>query len=128
MTYLGFGTSGFPNLLMSGGPLSPFAHIPVCAEECADFIAEAIGYMRANNIALIEPTVDSETAWVAQVNDIASRILASRGEAVNTWFAGANIDGKAHAFNVYFGGVDDFIARGNSSAEKGYEGFVLTSA
>jgi hypothetical protein len=74
---------------MSGGPLSPFAHIPVCAEECADFIAEAIGYLRANNIALIEPTVDSETAWVAQVND---------------------------------------IARGNSSAEKGYEGFVLTSA
>jgi cyclohexanone monooxygenase len=128
VTYLGFGTSGFPNLLMSGGPLSPFANIPVCAEECADFIAEAISYMREHNIALIEPTVDSETAWVAQVNDIASQILASRGEAVNTWFAGANIDGKARAFNVYFGGVDDYIARCDSSAEKGYEGFVLTRA
>lgn len=128
VTNLGFSTSGFPNLLMVSGPLSPFANIPTCSEVCADFVAGLIGYMRKHDIKLVESTETAEKEWAAHVTDIANLILAGRGEAVNTWFAGANIEGKAHAINVYFGGADDYIARCNHSAENDYEGFALTNA
>ena len=127
LTNMGYSTAGFPNLLMVSGPLSPFANIPVCAEETADWIVHAIDYMRKNDQRFIESTEEAQKAWAEQCTEIANLILAAKGEKVNTWFAGANIEGKAHAINVYFGGVDAYIARGNEVAKNGYEGFVLTT-
>jgi hypothetical protein len=59
------------------------------------------------------------------VQEIGNMIVAGRGKAVNSWFAGANIDGKAQVFNVYFGGANNFFQTCRASAANGYEGFVL---
>lgn len=125
ITNLGFNSAGFPNMLMITGPLSPFANIPTCIEETVDWIADAIAYMRSNGHTTIEATEAAEQAWADHVTDVAHMIVAAKGEAVNTWFAGANIEGKAHKFNVYFGGANAYFTMIADSAAKDYEGFVL---
>lgn len=126
LTNLGYSTAGFPNLLMATGPLSPFANIPTCSEETVDWIVDCIKYMQENGHATIESTPNAEAEWAEHVSDVAHQSLTAEGEKVNTWFAGANIEGKAHAINVYFGGANDYFARGRASADAGYKGFTLT--
>lgn len=125
LTNLGFSTAGFPNLLMVTGPLSPFANIPVCVEETAEWIAGTIDHLRQNGYHSIEATEEAERAWADENTAAANRILAAEGEKVNTWFAGANIDGKAHAINVYFGGADAYFAACRDATRNGYDGFRL---
>lgn len=128
LTNLGLSTAGFPNMLMITGPLSPFANIPVCVEENVEWISRCIDHILDNNIATIEATEEAEAAWAAHATDVAvNHMLAGRGEKANTWFAGANIDGKAHAINVYFGGADTYVQNCKDSEVNGYEGFTLLS-
>ena len=126
ITNLGFSSAGFPNLLMITGPLSPFANIPTCVEETVDWINDCIAHMRQNGKHSIEASPVGEQAWTQHVTEVGNAILAAKGEAVNTWFAGANIEGKAHAFNVYFGGADAYFGAIHQAAEKQYQGFVLS--
>lgn len=125
VTNLGFSTADFPNLIMLSGPLSPFANIPVCSEENVDWVAACLSHMRENGLSTIEAEASAEAEWVAHVNDVANQILAAKGEKVNTWFAGANIDGKAHAINVYFGGSNAYFKACRDAAAAGYKGFIL---
>jgi cation diffusion facilitator CzcD-associated flavoprotein CzcO len=123
---LGLGVHGFPNLLMITGPLSPFANIPTCVEETADWIVGAIAHLRKNGMTTIETTEETEREWTRHVGEVADMIMAGRGEAVHTWFAGANIEGKSRAINVYFGGANNFFAACRAAAENDYQGFVLS--
>lgn len=123
VTNLGFSTSGFPNLLMITGPLSPFANIPTCIEETVDWITDCLTHMRQHGYTSIESSESAEQQWTQHVTDVANMIMAAKGEAVNTWFAGANIDGKAHAINVYFGGANAYFDAIHQVAEEDYAGF-----
>jgi len=125
VTNLGFSTSGFPNLLMITGPLSPFANIPTCIEETVDWINDCIAHMRKHGLTSVEATETAERQWTQHVTDVANMIVAAKGEAVNTWFAGANIEGKPHAINVYFGGANAYFDAIHQAADNDYEGFTF---
>ncbi|MCK8616673.1 flavin-containing monooxygenase [Gordonia sp. C13] len=125
ITNLGFNTSGFPNLLMITGPLSPFANIPTCIEETSDWIVNCIKHLREHNYTHIESNPAAEQAWADHVTEIANMIVTGKGEAVNTWFAGANIAGKSNAINVYFGGANAYFAKIRETAAEGYTGFSM---
>ncbi|MCW2584100.1 MAG: hypothetical protein JWQ53_2890 [Klenkia sp.] len=56
---------------------------------------------------------------------MADTIPAARGAAVNTWVAGANIEGEAQAIDVYLGGANAYVDMCRAWAEKDDEGFVL---
>lgn len=127
VTNLGLSTAGFPNFLMVTGPLAPFANIPTCIEDNVEWLDRLVGHMRANGISQVEATEDAERAWVAHADEVANMTMAARGEKVNTWFAGANIEGKAHAINVYFGGANNYFAACAAAEANGYEGFAFTS-
>jgi cation diffusion facilitator CzcD-associated flavoprotein CzcO len=127
-TYLGVAISGYPNFFMVAGPQSPFANLPPGAEGAGDWIASLIGFMRDRDIRALEPSERAENDWNHTVADVASAsFVLQSGFSVNSWFTGANIEGKARAFNVYFGGQDDYLNRLEAEALKGYPGFACAT-
>jgi cation diffusion facilitator CzcD-associated flavoprotein CzcO len=123
-TYLGVGIHGFPNLFMVAGPQSPFSNLPPGAEHAGSWIADCIEYMRANSIRFMEPSEQAEKDWCKEVDDVAQQALAvSQGEKVNSWFTGANIEGKPRAYNIYFGGHNVYGDKLDAEAQAQYPGF-----
>jgi cation diffusion facilitator CzcD-associated flavoprotein CzcO len=127
-TYLGVAAAGYPNLFMITGPQSPsvLSNMPVSIEQHVEWIAECIAHMRRNKLATIEATSQAQDAWGAHVAEVVSATLMP---SANSWYMGANIEGKARRFLPYLGpeGVGGYRRRCAEIAEKGYEGFVFAS-
>jgi cyclohexanone monooxygenase len=127
-TYLGVAVAGYPNLFMVTGPQSPsvLSNMPVSIEQHVEWITECIAYMRRNKLASIEATPEAQDAWVAHVAEIVSATLMPKA---NSWYMGANIEGKARRFLPYLGpeGVGGYRKKCAEVAENGYEGFVFAS-
>jgi cyclohexanone monooxygenase len=124
-TYLGLMTVGFPNLFTITGPGSPsvLTNMLPTIEQHVDWIAEAIGYMRSNNLKRMEPTIDAQDEWVAHGNELAGRTLRY---SCGSWYLGANIPGKPRVFMPYIGGLPRYMKKCRQVADNGYEGFVLS--
>ncbi|WP_277874641.1 flavin-containing monooxygenase [Mesobacillus harenae] len=126
-TYLGIATAGFPNLFMITGPQSPsvLSNMMVSIEQHVDWVADCIGYLRENNLEAIEATVPAEEAWSQQCNDIAEMSLAVK---TDSWYMGANIEGKPRGFIAFAGGVGLYRQICDDITAKGYEGFSLEAS
>jgi len=125
-TYLGLGVAGFPNMFIVTGPGSPsvLSNMVVSIEQHVDWIADALVAMRAAGADLIEATREAQDAWVAHVNDVASRTLLP---TASSWYMGANIPGKPRLFMPYAGGVGAYREKCDEVAANGYQGFTLTA-
>lgn len=126
-THLGIATHGFPNMFMITGPQSPFTNIPPCAQNTADWIAEAIAHLRKTGTQFMEATEAAEQAWTEQITAIAEQTLLTAGKDVHSWFTGANVEGKTPVINVFFGGADKYMDICEQTATDGYTGFTLTT-
>jgi cyclohexanone monooxygenase len=127
-TYMGVGVHGFPNLLMVAGPQSPFSNLPPGAELEGGWVADLIHRLRADGVVLAEPTEAAEAEWNQIVRDVAESSFALRAsEGVNSWFTGANVEGKAHAYNIYFGGAVAYAKHLADEAAAGYPGYAFGS-
>ena len=123
-TYLGISVHGFPNLFMVAGPHSPFSNLPPGAEQCGNWIAECIEFMRSNGISAMEPSADTEIEWNEHVVWAAEQTTgATSGAAVNSWAVGANIEGKAQAYYFYFGGANVYGDKLEIESGAGYPSF-----
>ena len=124
-TYLGLMSAGFPNLFVITGPGSPsvLSNMIVSIEQHVDWIADCVGYMRAQGFAAMEAETDAEDRWVAHVNEAAYATLYPQA---NSWYMGANIPGKPRIFMPYIGGVGAYRQICNDVAAKGYQGFRMT--
>jgi cation diffusion facilitator CzcD-associated flavoprotein CzcO len=122
---LGMAAAGFPNLLFVYGPQSPngFCNGPTCAEVQGDWIARLLDHLRQGNYTRVEATVPAEEAWRAQVLALADATLFPRADS---WYLGANIPGKPREMLSFTGGLPAYLAKCRESAERGYEGFVLS--
>lgn len=122
-TYLGLGTSGFPNLFLITGPGSPsvLSNMVPSIEQHVNWIADCIGWLRTHGHARIDATPEAEDAWVAHVNDVANLTLYP---TCNSWYLGANVPGKPRVFMPYLG-FPPYVAKCNEVAAKGYEGFAV---
>ena len=123
-TYLGLMTAEFPNLFTITGPGSPsvLSNMIVSIEQHVDWIADCVAHLRANGIAAIEADPAAEQAWVAHVNEVAYQTLYPQA---NSWYMGANIEGKPRVFMPYIGGVGAYRQKCDEVAANGYEGFRL---
>jgi cyclohexanone monooxygenase len=97
----------------------------VSIEQHVDWIADCLGYMRAQGFAAMEAETDAEDRWVAHVNEVAYATLYPQA---NSWYMGANIPGKPRIFMPYIGGVGAYRQICNDVAAKGYQGFKMTGA
>ena len=117
-------TAGFPNLFTITEPGSPsmLSNMIVSIEQDVDWIADCVAFLRAHGIACMEATPEAEEAWVAHGNEVAHRTLYPQA---NSWYMGANIEGKPREFMPYIGGVGVYRETCDAVAAKGYEGFRL---
>jgi cyclohexanone monooxygenase len=124
-TFFGIAITGFPNFFMVAGPQSPFANLPPGAEGAGEWIADLIDYTRSVDARFVEPEEEAEKSWNRHVVEVAEGSFVLRSaESVNSWFTGANIEGKARAFNVYFGGQNAYLDRLQIEAADKYPGFA----
>jgi cation diffusion facilitator CzcD-associated flavoprotein CzcO len=125
--YIGLVTAGFPNLFLITGPGSPsvLSNMVVSIEQHVEWVAEAIDHMRSNGIAVMDADPKAEDDWVEHVQDVAQGTPWT-APSCNSWYLGANIEGKARVFMPYVGGVAQYRATCAAVVEDGYRGFVLT--
>lgn len=122
---LGLQVHGFPNMFLSGAPLSPaaaFCNVPTCIQQQLDWIADCIDFVRAGHGHSIEPTAEAEAAWVAHHEEVANAILVSKA---NSWYMGSNIAGKRRSLLAYAGGVDVYRQRCDDVKAGGYREFQV---
>lgn len=125
-TYLGIANAGFPNMFMITGPQSPSAlsNLPVSIEQHVEWIGDCIEYLRKNGVETIEANVEAEEAWSKHCKELADQSLYTKADS---WYTGANIEGKPRSFLIYIGGVQAYRKKCDEIAVRGYEGFSLTS-
>lgn len=121
--YLGMTISGFPNLFMIHGPGSPgvFYNMPFGAERQMDWIGKCMDHLREQELGAVEPTTDSEDAWGNEVSAIADFTLFPR---TDSWWTGANVEGKPRYFSAYLGG-SLYYDRIAGVASNNYQGFTF---
>ncbi len=125
-TYLGVAIPGFPNLFMVHGPQSPSVlyNMPYGGEMESDWIRDCIAYLRDNHLGSIEPAPGVDDAWAESVEQAAKQTLF---HGTDSWYSGANIEGKHRQFIVHLGGPE-YFKHLKQIAESNYEGFVVEKA
>jgi cation diffusion facilitator CzcD-associated flavoprotein CzcO len=125
VTYLGLTIPGHPNLFVLNGPGSPsvLANMVMHAEQQVDWVVDLVETCRREGIDEVEPRADAAEKWTRHVAETAEATLFPRA---NSWYMGANIDGKTRVFMPYLGGFGAYRRICAEVADGGYEGFVLT--
>lgn len=122
-TYLGLSTSGFPNMFMLTGPQSPsvLSNMMVSIEQHVEWVADCIDYLREHHLEAFEATIEAEEFWSQQCQAIADMSLLTK---TDSWYMGANIEGKPRRFLAFSGGVGLYRLICDDVAARGYEGFT----
>jgi len=122
-TYLGMMIPGFPNFFLIHGPESPSVlhNMPLAGELQSDWIRDCIEHLRMHEFNTIEPAPGMEIEWRKSTDDAARATLFREGDS---WYTGANIEGKHRQFVVHMGGKEYFEIL-DDVAHKNYRGFVL---
>ncbi len=126
-TYLGIGTVGYPNLFICVGPGSPgvLATYPPQIELQVGWIADFVQYLVDHGFTRAEADAGAQDAWTEHVNQVAEGTMFTAASC-NSWYNGANIEGKPRVFMPYVGGLPAYMERCNDVAAHGYEGFTLS--
>ena len=124
-SYLGLQIPNFPNLFTITGPGSPsvLTNMPIAIEQHVEWISDCIEYMNRNQYRAISPETSAEEAWVEHVNEVAQ---TSVYPGCNSWYLGANVEGKSRVFMPYLG-VPPYVEKCKEVVAAGYEGFALKS-
>ncbi|MGE0630297.1 MAG: flavin-containing monooxygenase [Hyphomicrobiaceae bacterium] len=122
--YIGLAIHGFPNMFNMAGPGGPsvLANMVACSEQHVEWVSDCMSYMRENGHTRIEATAEAQTSWGEEVAAAAKTSLRS---TCNSWYIGANVEGKARVFMPYIGGFPKYEAFCDRVARNGYKGFEL---
>lgn len=125
--YLGLMANGFPNLFMITGPGSPsvLSNMVVSIEQHVDWLADAVAAHRSAGITTMEPLASAQDEWLDHVQEV-SVGTPYTAPSCNSWYVGANIEGKTRVILPYTGGVGKYREICDEIAAGGYRGFALT--
>lgn len=123
-TFLGIASEGFPNMFMITGPQSPsvLSNMIVSIEQHVDWIMDCLEYLKNHRATTIEATSEAENMWSQQCQAVADMTLLSK---TDSWYMGANIEGKRREFLAFAGGVGAYRQICDHVAAKGYDGFTI---
>ena len=126
VTYLGVGTTGFPNLFIIAGPGSPslLSNVLLSIEQHVDWLSDLITHARSLGHRTVEVTQAAEDEWVAHVNARANETLYPKARS---YYMGDEIEGKPHVFMPYSGGVRGYRRILERVADNGYSGLVFAA-
>lgn len=122
-TYMGLMIAGFPNMFTVTGPQSPSvtANMVPAIEVHVDWIVDTIANMNANKLRVIDASRDAQEAWTAHSAEVGEKTVMN---ATESWYVGANIEGKPRVFMPYIGGADVYIAKLDAITRDDYSGFL----
>lgn len=125
-SYLGLQVAGFPNLFTITGPGSPsvLSNMLISIEQHVDFISDCLEYLRERGLGTVEATPEAQERWVDHCREMGERTLYP---LANSWYMGANIEGKPRVFMPYVAGVGIYRKKCEAIAAAGYEGFALST-
>lgn len=123
-TYLGLAVPGFPNMFNMTGPGSPsvLANMVLHSELHVDWVADAIAYLDAHGASTLEARSDAAVDWAAECTRRASETLMVQADS---WYLGANIEGKPRVFMPFVGGFGVYREIIAEVAAAGYKGFDI---
>jgi acetone monooxygenase len=124
-TTLGLQVNGFPNLFLVGGPLSPiaaFCNVQTCAQQQVDWVTDAIINVVNSGKSTMEPTAEREEEWVQHHDEVANETLMM---TIDSWYTGANIEGKQRRLLSYIGGAHVYRELCDDIQAQGYPGFSI---
>ena len=122
---MGLQVHGYPNLFTVAGPLAPstaFCNMTTCLQQQVDWVADTIGWLNDHDRVTIEPSKAKQDEWVNHHDEIANSTLLM---TTNSWYTGANIDGKPRRLLSYIGGVGTYRDWCDAAKASGYEGFAV---
>lgn len=122
---LGIQVEGYPNLFTVAGPLAPataFCNMTTCLQQQVDWITDCLNHLRAQGKTIIEPTVEKQDEWVQLHDDVAKSTLMVK---TNSWYTGANIEGKPKRLLSFIGGHDEYKRICDSVSRSGFVGFRI---
>lgn len=124
-TFLGMAIHGFPNLFNTQGPGGPgvFVSMVTGIEHQSDWIVDCMSWMREHGHTRIEATAEAQEEWVTEVRRAAALSLRP---TVDSWYSGANIEGKHREFMPYIGGFQLYRQHCNACSDNGYAGMALS--
>ncbi|EXJ75218.1 uncharacterized protein A1O5_01914 [Cladophialophora psammophila CBS 110553] len=139
VTNMGVAVAQFPNLFMILGPQSPLANVPPMLEAHVEFITNAIKraeehskrqqqdaatgpspHQKPQAGKVIETTQEGVDEWGKLCNFVSDKMLFKTSDS---YFYGANVEGKTRSVLVFLGGLGMFIHRLNESKDGGFSGF-----
>jgi cation diffusion facilitator CzcD-associated flavoprotein CzcO len=125
VTYLGLGSSGFPNLFVIAGPGSPalLINVLVGIELHVDWLARLFTDMDALGANVVEVTARAETDWGKHLNHRADQTLYPKARS---YYMGDEVEGKPRGFMLYPGGLRDYRNILEETTEGGYPGFEFS--
>ena len=88
-----------------------------------DWITAAIENLKANELRSMEPSADLEESWIQHHDEIANMTLVMQ---TNSWYTGANIEGKQKRLLSYIGGVGTYRQLCDELTNAAYPGFNFT--
>jgi cyclohexanone monooxygenase len=125
VAYIGLGIAGFPNMFTITGPGSPsvLSNVVHSIETHVDWIMRFLEQVRSKGIRQFQPTTQAEESWVQFCADEANKTLYPRA---NSWYMGANIEGKPRVFLAFVSGVPVYRRFIEKVEADGYTGFEFS--
>jgi cation diffusion facilitator CzcD-associated flavoprotein CzcO len=123
-SYLGLAVAGFPNLFTLTGPGSTMvlSNVMRAIEHHVEWVCGLLVAARERGVTEVEALEPAQDEWVAQVAELAGRTLYP---GTDSYYVGANVEGKARVFAPFAGGLDAYRRICDGVAAEGYRGFRL---
>lgn len=121
--YLGAMVSGFPNMFMIHGPMTPAAQAQMITtgEWQVDWTAKIIEDMERDGFSRIDVTEEAESLWADEIEMCSNQ---SVHKLADSWYNAKNIEGKKGGFMIYVGGFPRFRQLSEEAVREGYKGFL----
>ena len=124
VTYLGLMVSGFPNMVMLGGPQGAATNFPRGLELAVDWLTPFLKYMWAHGYRRFDVDEQAEAAWVEHVKQMYEGLLLRKAKS---WITGYNSNLEGHEYgktryNIYNGGGPKYARRLREVVDNDYEG------
>ncbi|MDB5431836.1 MAG: dependent oxidoreductase [Caulobacter sp.] len=119
--YLGLLSRGFPNMLMTTGPLMTAGNAPVAIQNNIDFFARLVGYMEENGVAQVEPETSAEEEWT-------DSYMAEAGRSVGSSYVKPEDAWKQGKKTLVLGHLGKFKQRLMGVQAAGFEGILFDGA
>jgi len=128
VTYLGMLVSGFPNMVMLGGPQTAAANFPRGSEIAIDWIMPLLEHLWAGDHRRFDAKPEAEQAWFDAVKASYQGMLMSKAQS---WITGYNSNLAGHEYghtryNIFATGGAEYAKHLKAAAAGEYQGIAFS--